>query len=491
MELTFIGYALLVLGVVVVVVGNLRHALLLLLASTLFGGSAAIMLPALGGSSIPPVQIALAFVLLRILMPGSAAIAELPEAFKANRWLALFATYGIAAAFVLPRMFSGTVDVYPMFFRTPDILFAAVALQPTAQNITAASYMLGTLLSALAVWIACRRRGAAETLVTSLVVLAWVHAALGLAGVAFRETPADAVLELFRNSAYQQMDDGIGGFVRIRGIFPEASAYAAFGFSLFVANSELWYRSIRSQATGFAALVMGSVLFFSTSSTAYVGLAIYALFFALRAIALPGIANSAKTRAALAGIGLLVFLSALVFIASPALVESIFDVIKRMTVEKSSSDSGLQRLYWTIQGWHLFLASYGLGVGPGSFRSSSLFFAILGSMGVIGIVSFLIYLVTTFQPWRRSSWGESPIAAENFGGALGSAALLSLIPAAVSSATAVPGVSFAILAGASLALRPFDFARRAEPSGELRMPEEAPATGLVMGMERAPARESR
>jgi hypothetical protein len=287
------------------------------------------------------------------------------------------------------------------------------------------------------------------------VALAWAHAVLGVAGVALRGTAGDAVLELFRNSAYLQFDGDVGGFVRIRGIFPESSAFAALGFILFAANSELWYRSIRSRATGLAALVMGSVLFFSTSSTAYVALAVYGLFFGLRIIALPACANAAKVRPAFAAAGLLAVLAALTYLASPALVESMIDVIKRMTIEKSTSDSALQRLYWTMQGWKLFLASHGLGVGAGSFRSSSIFFAIIGSMGIIGIVSFLVYVVTAFQPWRRSSWAESTFPAENLGGALGSAALLSLVPAAVNSATPVPGIIFAILASASLALRPF------------------------------------
>jgi hypothetical protein len=122
----------------------------------------------------------------------------------------------------------------------------------------------------------------------------------------------------------------------------------------------------------------------------------------------------------------------------------------------------------------LFRASYGLGVGSGSFRSSSIFFAMLGSMGVFGIVSFLMYLITIFQPWRRSSWTESAVPSENLGGALGSAALLSLIPAAVTSATSVPGASFAILAGASLALRPFDLARRTDPDTRPDFPETVP-----------------
>ncbi len=130
----------------------------------------------------------------------------------------------------------------------------------------------------------------------------------------------------------------------------------------------------------------------------------------------------------------------------------------------------MQRLYWAQQGWDLFRHSYGLGVGPGSFRSSSIFFAMLGSMGVIGILSFLSYLVAAFQPWRRSSWTESATPAENLGGALGSAALLSLIPAAVNSPTAVPGVTFVILASASLALRPLDLARRTDPLDHTALP---------------------
>lgn len=474
MELTFIGYAQIVLGGLLVIAGNMRHALMLLMLSALFNGSAAILLPSLGGSSIPPIQFALAFVFMRILMPGSAAIGDLPEAFKANRLFALFSFYGIATAFVLPRIFAGSVNVYPMRYTQSADLFATVPLEPTSQNLTAAFYLLGSFLSAIAMWIVCRRSNAAQLLVTTLVVLAWAHSILGLTGVAVRGTSADLVLEMFRNSAYLQLDDEVGGFARIRGIFPEASAYAVLGFVLFVTNCELWYHSIRSRATGLAALVMGAVLFFSTSSTAYFGLAIYGLFFALRTIALPGAANFAKAKAAFAAIGLLIFIGALAFLASPALIESVVDVVKRMTIEKTSSESGLQRLYWTRQGWELFIASYGLGVGSGSFRSSSIFFAMLGSMGVIGIVSFLVYVIATFQPWRRSSWTESAIPGENLGGALGSAALLSLIPATVNSATAVPGATFAILAGASLALRPFDLARRTDPHMRPDFPETLP-----------------
>jgi len=474
MELTFIGYIQILLGSLLVIAGNMRHALMFLMVSALFGGSAAIALPALGGSSIPPTEFALGFVFLRIFMSGSAAIGDFTESFRANRWLALFSFYGVVSAFILPRFFEGSVSVYPMLYTESAYLFATVPLEPTSQNITAAVNLLGVLFFAMAAWIACRQRNSAEMLVTTFVVMAWAHSILGLAGVVLRGTSADLMLELFRNSSYAQLDAEVGGFVRIRGIFPEASAYAAIGFILFVANSEMWYHSIRSRATGASTLLMGAVLCFSTSSTAYFGLAIYGMFFVVRTIVLPGAASFAKAKAAFAAVALLLFLAALAFMATPAFVESVVDVVKRMTIEKSSSDSGLQRLYWMWQGWDLFLASYGLGVGSGSFRSSSIFFAILGSMGAIGIVSFLIYVIVTFQPWRRSTWAESNLPAENLGGALGSAALLSLIPAAVNSATAVPGSIFAILAGASLALRPFDLGRRSNPQTKSDLPETTP-----------------
>jgi hypothetical protein len=125
-----------------------------------------------------------------------------------------------------------------------------------------------------------------------------------------------------------------------------------------------------------------------------------------------------------------------------------------------------------MQGRDAFITSHGLGIGPGSFRSSSMIMAIVGAMGVVGIVTFVCYIFVVFQPWRRSTWSSSEDSRMAYGGALGSAAVLSLIPAALNSANAHPGTTFAILAGAALALRPVRAGRKT--TDEFRAPERRP-----------------
>lgn len=462
MTITFLGYACIIIGGMIVIAGSMRHALAFLVLSGLFSGSAALILPN-GGSSVPPIYFALSFVYLRILVPHGGFRGALPDAFRANRWLAVFALYGAAMAYFGPRLFAGAIDVYPMRLVARESLFETHALAPSSQNMTAGIYMLGTLFVATAAWIGTRRQDGMRTLVTALLWATWIHAVLGVTALAARDTPLDAVFEFFRNSTYTQFNDQVGDFVRIRGVFAEASSYAGFGFGLMVANAELWHRSIRSRATGRAALLMAAVLFFSTSSTGYLGLASYFAFFFARALLLPGAVRGRKIRSVIAVMGGFVFLFAVSVAVIPNLAEAILDMIARMTVEKSSSESGAQRLFWAMQGWDAFTASHGLGIGPGSFRSSSGLTAILGAMGVIGIVSFLAYIFVVFQPWRKSSWGVAANDRLAVGSAFATAATLSLIPGTLSSANAHPGTNFAIFAGAALALRPFWMGHKRPP----------------------------
>jgi hypothetical protein len=459
MTITFIGYFHLVAGGAIALRGSLRQAFLFLFVSALFSGSAALILPS-GGSSVPPIYFALLFVYLRIIAPRGGFMGSVPDAIRANRWLALFALYGVAMAYLGPRLFAGAIDVYPMRMVARDSLFDTLPLEPTSQNVTASIYMIGTLFLAVGAWIASRRDDAPATLVKAALWVSWGHIGFGLIALAARGTPFDAMLDLFRNSTYVQLDDTVGGIVRIRGIFPEASEFAGFGFAYFVVSAELWYRSIHTRATGAAALAMATILFFSTSSTAYAALAIYLAFFFVRPLLLPGLASSRKIATVLAILGAFGVLFAVVMAAVPEVADSMLKMLELMTVGKSSSDSGAQRLFWALQGRDAFLVSYGLGIGPGSFRSSSMIMAVIGSLGVIGIVTFLLYLAAVFQPWRMSSWCRAEDYRTSVGGAFASAAVLSLVPAALSSANPHPTPTFAILAGAALALRPGRLGRK-------------------------------
>lgn len=454
MSLTFVGLLQCLAGLWIVARGSLNQAFAFLLASSLFGGSAAAQLPALGNSSIPPVQFALLFLYLRLLMPRGGYAGAVPAALRANAALVLFTLWGIAGAIAAPRIFAGKLNVAPLRFDAARSLFDTVPLEPTAQNMTSAVYLLGAMLVAVAAHIACRFRGGANTLVIVGIVIAWVHAVTGILGALAKGTPVDVVFELFRNGSYAQLEQSYGGFLRISGVFPEASGFAGFGLAWFFFNCECWYRSILPRATGRAALVLGLTLFFSTSSTAYIGLSAYLALFVARAILLPEVAERKRlTQAgltALAGLSL----SSLAMALVPHLPAAVWDMILHMTVEKEDSVSGRQRLFWAMQGWHAFLASGGLGVGAGSFRSSSLITAIVGSMGVVGIVAFGFYLWTVIQPLRHSTWARSGDPALSIGGAAACTALMIVLPASIGAPSPDPGTNFAIFAGTALALRP-------------------------------------
>lgn len=454
MTITFIGVIMAVFGLLLLIRGSLAGMLVFLTLAGLLGGSAAIILNGMGGSSIPPSQFALGFVWLRMVIPGSRFLDSLGPAIRDNFWLVVYVLYGVAIAIVGPRLFAGAINVTPLRFEGSDgSLFDTSPLMPTSQNLTASVYLVGVLLTAIAAYVACLYRGGANALVKAAVAVAWVHALTGVLGAIGRGTPIDSVFEFLRNANYTQHTQAYDGFVRINGIFPEPSSWAAFAFSWFVFLAECWYRSIEPRAAGRAALALALVMFFSTSSTAYVGLGGYALFFMVRVAIFPSLASHSRLKeAAIIGLAGAV-LAAILLALMPAFTEAVGKMIDDMLFAKADSESGRQRMFWAMQGIDGFFVSWGLGIGPGSFRSSSLATAIIGSCGLIGAVSFLAYLLAVFEPRRGSSWGAAGPVAARLGGAAATAAIVSQIPALVVAASPVPTAEFAILAGAALALR--------------------------------------
>lgn len=479
MSFTFLGLFQLVVGSVLLF-RSMAAMLVFLMVSGLFGGAAAMTVPVLGNSSIPPIQFALVFVYLRLMMPKGGFFFIWTEGVKDNFLLVLFTLYGLVAAFAAPRIFAGDIDVAPMRFDTARSLFDTVPLKPTAQNITAAVYLLGALLITLGTYVAVRTKGGLEALVKGGVVMAWFHALSGLIAAQTKGTPVGDIFAAFRNGTYAQLDQSYQGFNRIDGFFPEASGWASFGLAWFVFNCECWYRSVWAKHTGVAALLLGGVLCISTSSTAYVGLACYALFFFARALLAPGSGEPLRLRQAGVAVFAMTVLTAVALATLPGVAAKVGDMVLHMTVEKGQSESGQQRLFWAMQGFSAFIASGGLGVGPGSFRSSSLFTAILGTMGVVGVVTFGGYLIHVARSIGAGT-DDGRDAVSSVMRACAVSALIILVPAAISSPNSHPGTNFAIFAGAALALRAMLPRGRARPEFALvvsRGLSGAPPQGL-------------
>jgi hypothetical protein len=261
------------------------------------------------------------------------------------------------------------------------------------------------------------------------------------------------VLKLLRNANYAQLDQSFNGFSRLNGIFPEASAYASYAFCWFIFHFECWYRNVLPRYTGPTAAGLAAILIFSTSSTAYASLAVYAVIFAGRALFLPWTASSRKLIIIAAGILLLVGLASLLIFALPQQAVSFQAMLERATVGKQGTLSGIQRSFWARTGWDAFVKSYGLGIGPGSFRSSSFVMAMIGSVGVIGSSLFAAYFLKVWKPIRASSYLAVADERLAIGVSASWAALAAMIPAALISSGADPGTDFAIFAGVALSLR--------------------------------------
>tara|TARA_R110000772_G_scaffold156977_1_gene268222 strand:+ start:889 stop:2388 length:1500 start_codon:yes stop_codon:yes gene_type:complete len=451
---TVIGLGVLILGIWLLYKGDLLALLCAMLILGLLEGSAAVILPAIGGSSIPPDRIMLGFLAVASLnlIKDRAELGK--DAIIENSWLVIFCAYGVISAFFLPRIFQGQIDVVPLRPAGLRSIFDAFPLAFSSQNITTAVYLIGTALAAIFSYVATRRAADITPLVTVAIAITLGHAALGILGVVLRGTPWDMVIDFFRNGSYSQLSQQTSSFIRISGLMPEPSNFAGFGIVWMILTFELWLRNIRPLWTGIAAIVMGLTLILSTSSTAYLGIAGYAAVLLCRFATFPKYLRSDKI-VMLTGAGLTVgvlLLSTIVF--SSEFAEKFQSMILEMTVEKSDSDSGQQRSFWALQGLDAFKISYGLGIGAGSFRSSSIATAILGGMGIIGVICFAGYLLKLFRTIQicgnvQGSGSVVPALAS----AAGWSAIAGLIPALFTQASPDPGMQFSILAGIAIALK--------------------------------------
>lgn len=416
---------------------------------TLIAASSAIDLPALGGSSIPPGMLALVFMALRLCGRDVRESSAISLALSKNSWLLMFCVYCAATAFVLPRIFAGRVDLIPM----GRAIMGFQPLQVSAQNTTQAVYMLGTAFAAVAATAFATRSGTPSVIIKSLIVITWIHALTGLLDLAASSVHFKGLFDFVRTGAYAQLDQEQGGFHRISGMASEPSAYATIGGGYFVLMCELWLRRIMPRWTGPAALVMAALLIMSTSSTAYTIILAYVVVLGARGLLIPGSipTDRAVVLLTITGLGALIALT--LALLSPRLTEAITGLFSDVTFKKAQTLSGVERGLWAKQGLDAMTATRGLGVGVGSFRSSSLFTAILGSVGPAGLVVFGGYCLQVAKLGRKATYVTAVDLRSAAGAASGWAALLVLAPAAFIWPSADPGLYFALMAGLSLGWR--------------------------------------
>ncbi len=387
---------------------------------------------------------------------------------KTNGYLAFFCIYAVAGALILPRLFNKAMTVAPLSGAGLKSQFMATPLHFSPQNITTSIYLIGTLITSICAGAAAADPKSRRAVVTWAVIISWIHIAFGVAGLFM----PSGFIAFFRNATYAELEQTEGGFVRIAGIMPEPSAYAAYAFAWLVFMAELWLRDVSTRVTMITTVALGLMLLACTSTSGYLALALYGIVLIGRFSVAPSSFRLNKAvpvgLAFLTGLTLILGLFAFV----PHLADTAGRALKQITVGKADSLSGRQRLYSISVGLKAFQKTWGLGIGAGSFRSSSLIIAILGGTGILGLLAFAGHFLKILKPLRFSTYALPGDPDQAVPVAAAWAACAGLIPAMLAGPTPDPSFVFAIMGGLALgwreAVRP-----RTAPAASVR-PRRAP-----------------
>lgn len=461
-----IGLVVLAAGLASLLMGRTAPMVLVILCSGL-GAAAALLV---GAANIQPAHV--------VLLLAVAAMAARPEgaAFFIRAmtrswptlWLTFLVLYGVVTGYFMPRLLAGASEIIPLGSSAFDDTGGTVPLGPVSSNFTQAVYMAANLLCFVATLHVASTEKGYRSLALGVLGLAAFNAALAVADVATYWTGTQALLDGIRNARYTlHHEEQIAGLKRIVGGMPEASAFARFTLGLMGFSAMLWISGLWTRVSGLLAIASFALVLLSTSTTGMVGL--IPVTGVLYAVALSRALQARSTR------GGAVFLLALpaaaaalaaVLMASEDLRTVILDYLDLLVFSKASSNSGIERTAFNTIALHNFVDSYGLGVGLGTVRTSSLPVALLSHVGVPGTLFYLAFLVAVAWPGRRA------VAPAQQG--VRAAALMACFALICGDLVAAPnieqGLIFYVLAGLAAA-RPLGSAVRA---GSAAMPEHRP-----------------
>lgn len=401
MELTPIG-AVCFLAALVAFLRPLSLGLVIIAAFIPLQAAAAINLPSVGGLSLICAHILVGAVAAgvaarpRLLATGLRFAATQPAIIA----LVLFVAYGAMTGFFMPRLFTGEIQVYS-FARPPEgvNVIPLVGLRPTTGNITQPFYLAVDAVLFLIACFALSRPGGMRRAGGVVNAVTIVHIAFGV--ISALPNPATAaILDFIRTANYSILaHHTMAGFARIIGSYSEASAFGTVSIGLFAWNilrflqtRSLWH--IAATAATFACVVV------SFSTTAYAVVLLLVLIWSMHTF----------YKLIRAGLGpehlTAMFLSIMATIAVFVLLfydparELAGVLYEKLFGSKLESDSGIERTAWNMQALRNFIDTFGIGVGLGGARTSSLVTGLLGNTGVPGVLLYCAFLYLSFlRPW--------------------------------------------------------------------------------------------
>ncbi|MEJ1931908.1 hypothetical protein WDZ92_16850 [Nostoc sp. NIES-2111] len=382
---------------------SIPTATTIMLSSIPFGSLAMLPPGAVGGLTILPYTIfAFIFIGRMLLAPRvRAGMLDLARRPMALGFYSLFLLYVVMAAFIMPRLFSGQILIFPV----RGLVHDTAPLRFTSSNISQLGYLLVTsgLLYSFAALAALQDMRTA--LLRGLLVAAGVVALTGLLDFVLGTLGRGYLLEPFRTASYALLTEvQVGGEKRTVGLMPEASAYAQMGVpflaALYLLQPFVKDERIKNFYCRPLILVLFFLIFTARSSTGYLGLgmvlALIAASWFLDVLERKGVSVSTATVIEVSFITLSVVLIVSLILSNAKLIDSIANTIDYFVFQKTSSGSYKERSMWNTVSFEAMMKTYGLGLGPGSTRTSSWPVALMAAGGFIGAAFFAVFLLTTF-----------------------------------------------------------------------------------------------
>ena len=353
--------------------------------------------------------------------------------------------YALFSAVTLPSIFAGTVMVWP---QKQDFV-SSIPLAPSAGNITQSLYLTLNILIVIfgAMFLTQARISFALFLKSYLasgylvVVLSFWQAANRLAGVPF---PSDL---LYSNPGWAIVEQSMGSIPRIQGPFTEPAALAQYLCGVVYSCMWLSSNGYRVMRPGLLLILSLITTLMSTSTTGILFVVVF-----VPAMLMYGLVKKAKQgnigpalATALAWVGGIAFLVFMVLLINPELL-SAADVIYQSIVNKQESDSYFERTAINEDAIKAAIATYGLGVGWGSFRAVQFLPGLLANGGVIGLVTVAWFTLRIVSLSRFPGSKSGPAAGGHTErhlviGGFGAALVAQLI-AAMMSGTMITSVSY-------------------------------------------------
>jgi hypothetical protein len=375
-----------------------------LLASLAFGSTAWMTLSSLGGSS-PLIYTFFAVLLVTAVAAKRKIWQDLGGVFGKIRpvWvLVSLMLYAAVGSWLFPRLFAGQTSVFVQSKTRSSVVEAS--LGPVSANISQTGYLVLGGLTAIALCVLLLHKDRIGEIRRGFFLWCFLHAGMGLLDLLSKLAGVGDVLRIIRTASYAMLTEAMqSGFWRIAGAHSEASAFGSVSLAC-LSFCYVYWRRTKSRIAQWLTVVLLVLLLLSTSSTAYVGLALLGLpvaFSVGRSVLSGRVDADELLMVALLSAGVLTVLA--IGLYDEGILDPFVELIDTMVINKGSSGSGQERAYWNTKSLQSFFDTSGLGIGFGSSRASSWPIAVISQLGFVGSLMMAMLVAVVARGLGRLS----------------------------------------------------------------------------------------